>query len=31
MLVGGVFVNPVEWWDPQWIQNNITQRIDAVE
>ena len=27
MLVGGVFVNPVEWWDPEWIKNNITLRI----
>jgi murein DD-endopeptidase MepM/ murein hydrolase activator NlpD len=27
MLVGGTFVNPVEWWDMQWIQNNITHKI----
>jgi len=31
MLVGGVFVNPVEWWDPEWIRNNITLRIDTGE
>ena len=31
MLVGGVFVNPIEWWDPEWIKNNITLRIDDVE
>ncbi|MFH0809457.1 MAG: M23 family metallopeptidase [Pseudomonadota bacterium] len=23
MLVSGVFVNPVEWWDPHWIQDNV--------
>jgi len=23
MLVGGVFVNPVEWWDQHWIEVNI--------
>ena len=23
ILVNGIFVNPVEWWDPQWIRLNI--------
>ncbi len=23
MLVNGVFVNPVEWWDDHWIKDNI--------
>ena len=23
ILVGGHFVNPVEWWDPHWIRDNI--------
>jgi hypothetical protein len=23
MLVNGIFVTPVEWWDQQWIQLNI--------
>ena len=23
MLVHGVFVNPIEWWDEHWIQDNI--------
>ena len=27
MMVGGVFVNPVEWWDPNWIQDNITRKL----
>ena len=27
ILVGGVFVNPIEWWDPHWIQDNITRKL----
>jgi len=27
MIVGGKFVNPVEWWDPHWIQDNITRKL----
>lgn len=27
ILVGGRFVNPVEWWDPHWIQDNIDAKI----
>jgi murein DD-endopeptidase MepM/ murein hydrolase activator NlpD len=26
VLVGGVFVNPTEWWDPHWIKDNILIR-----
>jgi murein DD-endopeptidase MepM/ murein hydrolase activator NlpD len=26
VLVGGVFVNPTEWWDPHWIQDNVDLR-----
>jgi len=28
MIVQGVFVNPVEWWDPHWIQDNIELKLD---
>ncbi len=31
MLVGDTFVNPVEWWDMKWIQNNVTQKIQSVQ
>ncbi len=24
VIVNGVFVNPLEWWDAKWIKNNIT-------
>jgi murein DD-endopeptidase MepM/ murein hydrolase activator NlpD len=26
MIVNGVFVNPIEWWDAHWIQDNITRK-----
>ncbi|KMY66340.1 hypothetical protein AAU61_17945 [Desulfocarbo indianensis] len=26
VLVGGVFVNPTEWWDPHWIADNLELR-----
>ena len=25
MLINGIFVNPVEWWDPHWIEVTITE------
>lgn len=31
MLVGGVFVTPVEWWDQRWIANNIMTVLDEEE
>lgn len=27
MLVNGVFVDPIEWWDASWIKNNITDKL----
>ena len=30
-IVHNVFVNPLEWWDKNWIKNNITSKIEAVE
>ena len=29
MLVHDTFVNPVEWWDAAWIENNITGKIET--
>jgi murein DD-endopeptidase MepM/ murein hydrolase activator NlpD len=26
VLVGGVFVNPAEWWDPHWVEDNLALR-----
>jgi len=28
MLINDTFVNPVEWWDIKWIQNNVTSKIE---
>jgi murein DD-endopeptidase MepM/ murein hydrolase activator NlpD len=27
ILVSGVYVNPVEWWDPHWIEDNISSKL----
>jgi murein DD-endopeptidase MepM/ murein hydrolase activator NlpD len=27
MLVQGVPVNPVEWWDPHWIQDRVMRKL----
>ncbi len=27
MLMGGVPVNPVEWWDPHWMQDRVFRKI----
>ncbi len=30
MFIHNTFVNPVEWWDASWINNNITSKINTV-
>ncbi len=27
VLVGGVYVNPREWWDPHWIESNLDEHL----
>ncbi len=27
MMVGHLFVDPIEWWDGAWIKNNVTDKI----
>jgi murein DD-endopeptidase MepM/ murein hydrolase activator NlpD len=27
IIIGGQFVNPQEWWDPHWINDNITKKM----
>jgi murein DD-endopeptidase MepM/ murein hydrolase activator NlpD len=29
LLVGGQPANPVEWWDPHWIEDRITRKLTA--
>jgi murein DD-endopeptidase MepM/ murein hydrolase activator NlpD len=31
MLVHHTFINPIEWWDASWIQNNILSKIGSVQ
>lgn len=28
LLVNGVFVNPIEWWDPHWIRDNVLLKLE---
>jgi len=30
IMVNGVFVNPIEWFDDHWIKDNITKKLDLV-
>ena len=30
MLVNNTFVNPVEWWDKKWINNNVLSKLEWV-
>lgn len=30
MLAGGQFINPVEWWDPHWIADNVTKKLESL-
>lgn len=30
IIVYGVFVNPIEWWDDHWIEDNITSKLDLI-
>ncbi|MCF8111373.1 MAG: M23 family metallopeptidase [Desulfobacteraceae bacterium] len=30
MFINDIFVNPVEWWDSSWIENNVTKKLDRV-
>ena len=31
MMIHDTFVNPIEWWDAEWIKNNITSKIEDVK
>ncbi|MGM0758676.1 MAG: M23 family metallopeptidase [Thermodesulfobacteriota bacterium] len=31
MLISGVPVNPVEWWDTSWIANNISPKLSLIK
>ena len=31
IIVNGLFVNPIEWWDSHWIRDNITRKLKAIK
>jgi len=31
VMLQGIFVNPVEWWDQRWITDNVTKKLSLVE
>jgi murein DD-endopeptidase MepM/ murein hydrolase activator NlpD len=31
VMLQGIFVNPVEWWDQHWIKDNVTKKLNLVE
>lgn len=31
ILVGGVYVDPVEWWDPKWVREHVESRLAPAE
>ncbi|MFO7986150.1 MAG: M23 family metallopeptidase [Desulfatiglandaceae bacterium] len=31
VMVNGLFVNPIEWWDSHWIKDNVTRKLDLLE
>jgi murein DD-endopeptidase MepM/ murein hydrolase activator NlpD len=31
IMVNGVYVNPIEWWDDHWIEDNVSRKLALVE
>jgi len=31
IMVNGVSVNPIEWWDSHWIRDNITRKLEILD
>jgi murein DD-endopeptidase MepM/ murein hydrolase activator NlpD len=31
ILVHSTFVDPIEWWDPHWIKDNVTLKLESVK
>jgi len=29
--ISGQSVNPIEWWDPHWIKNNVTGKLELIK
>jgi hypothetical protein len=31
MMLNGVFVDPIEWWDPHWINDNVSRKLALIQ
>jgi murein DD-endopeptidase MepM/ murein hydrolase activator NlpD len=31
IMVNGIYVNPIEWWDNKWIEDNVNKKLALVE
>lgn len=31
IMVNGIYVNPIEWWDPNWIEDNVNKKLVLVQ
>jgi hypothetical protein len=31
ILIADTFVNPIEWWDPHWIEHNVTDKLEIAQ
>ncbi len=31
VMVSGVYVNPIEWWDDHWIEDNVSRKLGLTE
>jgi murein DD-endopeptidase MepM/ murein hydrolase activator NlpD len=31
VMVNGLFVNPIEWWDSHWIEDNVTKKLNMLK
>jgi murein DD-endopeptidase MepM/ murein hydrolase activator NlpD len=31
MMVDGIHVDPVEWWDPKWVADHVTEKLRSFE
>jgi len=31
IMINGIYVNPIEWWDEHWIEDNVSRKLALVE
>jgi hypothetical protein len=30
IMLNGIFVDPIEWWDPHWIKDNVSRKLELI-